>query len=144
MGLNIASVSDSYYFYHATNSTGQLSTLSFPFTQSLVFHVSDVWQSKDYGITLGEVLVTLFILAIPFILQYVASLLFFHIACWSTAVERAPPKIPYVIPFLGSALEFGLHPGKFVTTSALVSLCHLKSQYLQVASATEPLATPSR
>lgn len=73
------------------------------------------------------VLVSLFVISIPFLFNFVATWLFFQIQSWSKKAARIPPTIPHSIPFLGSSLDFGFNPLNFVKSSTCVRPSHPRS-----------------
>ncbi len=55
-------------------------------------------------------LVSAVVLAIPFILVYIATWKSFAHQDSQRLPVRIPGTVPYMVPWLGSALHFGLHP----------------------------------
>lgn len=80
--------------------------------------LADLAPGASLIMTMRKATVILLILAFPFIFTYLSTWLFFEIRHWSNKLTKVPPNIPYMIPFLGSALDFGFNPRKFVTGSA--------------------------
>jgi hypothetical protein len=80
--------------------------------------LADLVPCAPWAMTTRKAAVTLLILAFPFIFTYGSTWLCFEIRHLSKKLTKIPPHIPYMIPFLGSALDFGLSPRKFVTDSA--------------------------
>jgi len=80
--------------------------------------LADLVPYAPWVMTIRKAAITLLILAFPFIFTYGLTWLFFEIRHWSKKLTKIPPHIPYMIPFLGSALDFGFNPRKFVTDSA--------------------------
>ena len=75
---------------------------------------------KTFMYHLRPILVSLFVLSIPFIFNYIATWLFFQIRHWSKKSAKVPPTIPHLIPFLGSSLDLGLNALNFVKYSTYV------------------------
>lgn len=79
---------------------------------------------------LRPVLVSVLVLSIPFIFNYVATWLFFQIRHWSNEAVKNPPTIPHWIPFIGSSLDLSFNALNFVKSSTYVRLTLLKSRGL--------------
>ena len=120
MSLNTSTVSN---FIKSSDvefkvSSNIFAPLVLPFSSRLMRRILPLYSTYiDY---LRPTISFIFILAIPFIFNYVATWLFFKIRLLSKKVKRIPPTIPHFIPFIGSSLELGLSPLKFVNSSTYV------------------------
>ena len=56
----------------------------------------------DYAEILRLPLVAIFILSIPFIVNFVATWLFFQVRHWSKEAAKKPPTIPHLLPWIGN------------------------------------------
>jgi len=60
-------------------------------------------------------LLSLILLATPFVLVYITTYLSYTAQVSSNEPIKSPPTVPYITPFLGSAVDFVLNPKKYVT-----------------------------
>ncbi|KAI9876361.1 MAG: hypothetical protein M1830_006662 [Pleopsidium flavum] len=63
------------------------------------------------------VFVSILLLSIPFVFNYLVIWLFFHVSQWSKKAGKVPPTVPYLVPFLGSTISYLWNPLKFVGSS---------------------------
>ena len=121
---NTSNAFDVHVHQYAFNDPFYSSSFSSLIHQLSTPSIAKLIRSDAFEIGSRKVLTAFLFLAFPFTFQYLATWLFFQIAHWRSKVAKVPPNVPYTIPFLGSALGFGLNPGRFVTSSASVSLCY--------------------
>lgn len=71
---------------------------------------------------LPPVIVSIFVLSIPFTFNYIATWLFFQISHWSNDAVKNPPTIPHWIPFIGSSVDLSFSALNFVKSSTYVQV----------------------
>ena len=59
----------------------------------------------------------LLVLSLPFAVNYLLLWLIFQTSKWDKTTEKMPPKIPYLVPFLGSTILYLWNPMKFIKSS---------------------------
>ncbi len=102
--------------FHAVRNA--LSSLFQPlFPRSMDRVLAEFNKLPSFTDYLPPVCLSIFVLSIPFILNYAATWLFFHTRHWSKAAARDPPTIPHMIPFIGSSLDLGFNALNFIKSS---------------------------
>lgn len=77
---------------------------------------------STYTNYLRPALVSILVVSIPFIFNFVATWLFFQIRNWRKGPVKNPPTIPHWIPFIGSSLDLAFNALKFIKSSTYVQI----------------------